>query len=319
MITLHQYKGVPVGILEHPEGLNMHRIHISALFIGISLLAGFPGGMNAQTESAPPDSMVRVVLTDGSTLEGTLIQENIATLTIRTRNNLEIKIQRSEVRSITHIKRSSGTGLYAWADPNYSRLLFAPTGRPLKRGDGYFSDYYIFFPGVAYGITDNLSLMGGFSIIPGLGLGDQLIYLAPRIGKSISDQLALSGGTLFLSLPEIGAAGLLFATGTYGPPEKSLTGGIAFGYAIGDEDAAISGNPVIMLGGNIRLSDHLAFISENWIITGGDLSLSTQPFSVALRFFGDRLAADVGFLIIGEIVKEGFPIPWLSAVYNFGR
>lgn len=296
--------------------MNKNKVYI--LIIGIILMAVIPGRMNAQTETANPDSLVRVVLTDGSTLEGTLIQENTSSLTIRTQNDLEVKIQRSNVQSITYIRRTSGTGLYQRVDPNYSRLLFAPTGRPLKKGDGYFSDYYIFFPGVAYGVTDNISVMGGFSIIPGLGLGNQLFYLAPRIGKSFSDHVALSGGTLFLSLPEVGAAGLAFATGTYGPPGKSLTGGIAFGYSIGEADAAISGNPVFMLGGNLRLSDNLALISENWIITGDEVTLSSQPFSIALRFLGDRLAADVGFLIIGEIVKEGFPIPWLSAVYNFG-
>ncbi len=298
---------------------SMYWNKVSVLLTGIILMAVIPGGIYGQTEAVPPDSLVRVVLTDGSILEGTVIQENSSSLTIRTRSDLEIKIQRSNVQSMTRIRRASGTGLYQRFDPNYSRLLFSPTGRPLKKGDGYFSDYYIFFPGVAYGLTDNLSVMGGFSIIPGLGLGNQLFYIAPRLGASFSENLSLSGGTLFLSLPEVGSAGLAFAVGTYGPPARSLSAGIAFGYSIGEEDAAISGNPIFMLGGNIRLSGNLALISENWIITGEEATLSSQPFSIALRFFGDRLAADVGFLIIGEIVKQGFPIPWLSAVYNFGK
>ena len=70
----------------------------------------------------------------------------------------------------------------AGLDPNYSRLLFAPTGRPLAKGDGYFSDYELVFPGVAYGLTDNLSLAGGVSVIPGLGLGEQLFYVSPKLG-----------------------------------------------------------------------------------------------------------------------------------------
>ena len=59
-------------------------------------------------------------------------------------------------------------------DPNYSRLLFGPTGRPLKKGDGYFSDYELAFPGVAVGITDNLSIAGGISIVPGIRIDEQL-------------------------------------------------------------------------------------------------------------------------------------------------
>jgi hypothetical protein len=50
---------------------------------------------------------------------------------------------------------SAGDG--AGDDPNYSRLLFAPTGRPLKKGDGYFSDYEVLFPGLAVGLTDHVS------------------------------------------------------------------------------------------------------------------------------------------------------------------
>ena len=47
------------------------------------------------------------------------------------------------------------------SDPSYSRLMLAPTGRPLAEGDGYLSDHYVLFPAVAYGITDNVSLLGG--------------------------------------------------------------------------------------------------------------------------------------------------------------
>ena len=61
-----------------------------------------------------------------------------------------------------------------------------------------------------------------------------------------------------------------------------------------------------------------SLVSENWFITGEDFSLSEQPFGIALRFFGQNLAVDLGAIIIGEIIKEGFPIPWLSFVYHFG-
>ena len=72
-----------------------------------------------------------------------------------------------------------------------------------------------------------------------------------------------------------------------------------------------------MLGGNIRLSSSAALVSENWFITGQDLGLNNQPLAIAIRFFGDRLAVDVGAIIIGEVLEEGFPIPWLSFVYHF--
>lgn len=55
----------------------------------------------------------------------------------------------------------NGASAPSTSDPSYSRLMLAPTGRPLAEGDGYLSDHYVLFPAVAYGITDNVSLLGG--------------------------------------------------------------------------------------------------------------------------------------------------------------
>jgi hypothetical protein len=81
-------------------------------------------------------------------------------------------------------------------DPNYSRLLFSPTGRPLRKGDGYFSDYELVFPGVAVGVTDHLSIAGGVSIVPGLRLSEQVAYVSPRLGWNLGAHLGVRGRTL---------------------------------------------------------------------------------------------------------------------------
>jgi hypothetical protein len=71
-----------------------------------------------------------------------------------------------------------------------------------------------------------------------------------------------------------------------------------------------------MVGGSLRIAKQLSLVSENWLFPGEPLS--EQPFGLALRFFGDRLSADVGFLFVGEVMAEGFPVPWLSFSYHFG-
>ena len=52
--------------------------------------------------------------------------------------------------------------------------------------------------------------------------------------------------------------------------------------------------------------------------TGEDFRLSGQPLGVALRFFGERLSVDAGFVLVAEVLDEGLPIPWLSFSYHFG-
>jgi hypothetical protein len=55
------------------------------------------------------------------------------------------------------------------------------------------------------------------------------------------------------------------------------------------------------------------------LILHDDFRLSEQPFALGLRFLGDRLSADVGVILVGELIDEGFPVPWLSVSYHFGN
>jgi hypothetical protein len=222
------------------------------------------------------------------------------------------------------------------SDSNDTRLLFSPTGRPLKKGEGYFSDHYVVFPGVAYGLTDNLSIGAGVTVIPGLGLGEQLFYVAPRFGKQFSENVAVSTGILYAGggdLNDETGLGVGFGMATFGKPDKSLTigGGVVRtteyesvarnvnGRVTYDTRRRASNTPVVMVGGAARVADRLALVSENWLVLDEGFDLSKQPIALGVRFLGDRLSADVGVVLVGELLDEGFPLPWLSVTYHFGR
>jgi len=288
---------------------------ISVCGLLILVLFAFPENVTGQEESQP-DSLVSVSLRHGSIIQGRIIQKDSLSITVLTEDSVRIDLPRSAIQSIAYLSAVASAGDFRRKDPNYSRLLFAPTGRPLQGGDGYFSDHYVFFPGITYGLTNNLSIMGGLSILPGVNFADQMKYFAPKFGKQFSEKQAYSVGALYLSFLGEGA-GIAFATGTYGMRSRSFTGGVGFGYTRRDgEEFRFSKYPVLLFGGNIRLSENIALVSENWLITGNE---GTQIFSGAVRFFGERLAADVGLLLVPEILEQGFPVPWLSFVYNFGN
>jgi len=204
-------------------------------------------------------------------------------------------------------------------DPNYSRLLFAPTGRPLKKGDGYFSDYELMFPGIAVGLTDNLSIAGGVSVIPGLRLDEQVLYVSPRIGWNLSDKAAVSAGVLYAAVPEDDGTddlAVAFAVGTFGGRRRSLSVGLGLADAYLPD--GFNPSPIVMVGGTTTLSRHLALVSENWFALGKDFDLADQPFGLGVRFFGDRLSADVGLVFVPEYVADGVFLPWASISYHFG-
>jgi hypothetical protein len=272
--------------------------------------------------AAPSPTTVCVSLKDGKTFVGTITEEDESHITLRSELGIEVRIPRSAVASITAARICGGRFLRQ--DPNDSRLMFAPTGRPLRKGDGYFSDHYVVFPGVTYGITDHVSVAGGVSVVPAVGLGDQLLFASARFAHQPSDRLALAAGALYAAGGGEAAA-MLFGVGTVGRPERSLSVGLGFG---GTRQEAYypdyrrrfrwRGAPILMVGGNVQLSNSVALVSENWLLLGEDFELSRQPFGVALRFFGERISADVGVVFVGEVLKEGLPIPWLSVSYHFG-
>lgn len=286
------------------------------------LMPGFLPCVMAQEVIA--DSLISLELSDGSILRGMIVSEDADTVIFITSAGLKITMPKSTIVSRSITRGRMVEGRFQRFDPNYTRLLFAPTGRPLEKGEGYFTDYYVFFPGVAYGLTDNLSFMAGISIIPGAGLDNQMLFVAPRYAVELSEQFALSGGFLYMSFGGKFSTGIAFMTGSYGLQDKCFTAGIGMGYTYNENEEGVkefefAKHPILVWGGNIRLSNSISFVSENWIITGEDFDIGFQPFSVALRFFGEHIAVDAGAIIMLEMLEEGFPIPWLSFVYNFGK
>lgn len=293
--------------------------------LALFFLAALPGlGAEPPTPAtavAPAEREVAVHLTDGSTLIGRIVSEDERRLKVVTRSGVEVEVERRLVASIDDASKAAPA---AEPEPvlDETRLFLAPTGRPLRKGSGYFSDHLIFLPGVAYGVTDNITLAGGVSVVPGLGFDEQAIFFTPKVGARFGDRAAVSVGGLYMRAgvgDDGGHVSIGYAVGTWGTPEHSLTAGIGLGQA-GDNDDYDrydddSARPMLMIGGATRLSKRLSLISENWIFPDGDFQL----LSAGLRFRGDRLTVDLAFFTFEELIDEGgLPaVPWLSFSYHF--
>ena len=281
--------------------------------------------------------VVTITLKDGGTLVGTIVEEDESAVTLRTSSGVELKLPKHAIASREAPQpKSELRPTSPVTDPNESRLMFAPTGRPLGKGNGYFSDHYVVFPGFACGLTKNLSLSGGVSTIPALGLSEQVFYASTSAAWTLGDKAALAVGGFVARGPSDDGAdsggGALFAVGSIGPSDRSLSVGLAFiterkqedhfgprgEYLGSDTSWRFRDAPVVMVGGSLRVARNLSLISESWLFPGKDFELSQQPFGLALRFFNGRLSADVGVVLVAEVLEEGFPVPWLSFSYHFG-
>jgi hypothetical protein len=211
--------------------------------------------------------------------------------------------------------------------------MFAPSGRPLRKGDGYFSDHYVLFPGFAYGLNDHFSVSGGVSVIPGLGFDEQLLYVSSSVGWRFQKNVAFSVGGLYATGTEANEAGaLLFGVASFGHPDRSLSVGLGLAALRNEEYYTddrgyvsdirttwqVRDAPIVMVGGTFRVAKRISLVTESWLFLGSDFELSDQPFGLGLRFFGDRLSVDVGFVLVADVLDEGFPVPWLSFTYHFG-
>jgi hypothetical protein len=280
----------------------------SIFFFLVLLSVNHP--LHAQQDSSS-QSLYKIALTDGSELRGTIKSENSNEITFKTISGLCTNIPKRQIRSIEKLAGEVIFGRIRHTDPNRTRLFFAPTARSLQAGQGYFADYEIFFPMLAVGIADVLTLAGGMSLIP--GAEQQALYFAPKVTPLHSDMFNLASGVLYVHIPDnesfnFGAA---YGVATFESENAALTCGLGWGFA-GDEFA---NEPIILLGGEFRASNSIKFISENWIPPNSDIVL----FSFGVRFFGEQLAADLGLLTPLGVETEGFPfMPWIGFVYNFG-
>ncbi len=273
----------------------------------------------AWAQEAAPDEVVRIELVDGSTLIGTVERETAEAVFFRTTAGVEMMLGKDQIRSREVLQGRMVDGRFQRVDPNRTRLFFAPTARPLGAGQGYFADYQIFFPFVAAGVGDRVSLAGGFSLIPGSPA--QVVYAAPKVtlvhrpGASVAVG-GLVGTALGGEVSGEGYAGLAFGVGTFGSSRRAVTVGGGFAFAGAEGESATSA-PILLVGGEYQVSGSIKLLSENYVYVGEG---ATVVFSGGVRFFNETLAADLGLFSTPEAFGGGgFPfIPWVGFAYNFG-
>jgi len=279
----------------------------------LALLAA-AASLAAQRPVTPPvdsSKVVTVRLTDGSQLTGRVIAGDDTSVTILTFAAARVTLPHRSISSWRpQAGRVTATG-FRRADPNTSRLFFAPTARTLPRGSGYFADYYLFFPVAAFGVSDRVMLSGGMSIIP--GLSSQLLYVAGKVGIARSPSAAFAVGGFWATVPDEADAslGMGYAVTTLGSDDHAVT--LMAGYPFTTQ--AVAPEPLFVVGGETRVSDRAKLMAELWKVPDE----SNVPALFGVRWFGDRLAVGFGFVyVLGSDSIEGWPlVPWVDFAVNW--
>ena len=288
----------------------------------LCVLLGAVSEVDAQTSSgaipAPSQPTIMVaaagetqemVLRDGTRAYGRVDRVDGGTVTFRTTAGALIEVPVSEVISVGVVAGQLVNGEFRPADPNPTRLFFAPTGRSLKRGEAYVGVYQILMPFVQVGVTDRISFGGGTPLVFFGEESGRPFWITPKLQIVSAQNTHASVGVMhFLNVGD-GSFGIAYGVVTRGDSDSAFTGGIGYAYErYEDNDGSVVG----MIGGEHRVRRNLKLITENYVLSGGGIATG------GVRFLGERFATDLALAVfVGGDSIMAFPL--VNFVWNFAR
>lgn len=295
--------------LARPHGVRAVSMWLAWMWLA---LVGLAPGAAAQSHHAPvpvvaaPGTVQELELRDGSRLYGRIESVGADTFVFRMVTGVTLVIPRSEVTSLRATQGDLEGQPFVPADPNATRLFFAPTGRSLPRGDGYAGVYQVLLPFVQFGVTDRFSVGGGTPLFFGVGSGHP-IWLTPKVQLYASRHVQAAAGVMHVLNVE-GHAGVAYGVVTVGSGHRAISAGVGWGYTRADEDHGDTW--MVMIAAEHRASRRVKWITENYVFQGGGI------VSGGVRLIGDRLSADVA--LAAPLGVEGFYVwPLVNFVWTF--
>jgi hypothetical protein len=210
----------------------------------------------------------QVGLRNGTEFRGVLTALSLDNLEFDTQDLGHLIIARTNLTQLRSLDGPARLGLRPgyYDIGNGNRLFFGPTARNLRQGEGVVQDVWIYLAGINYGITDNISLGGYISGIPGVAPQNQLLLLTPKVSLPLREDLHVAAGVLYMRIPDFDnggfGVGLLYGALTSGSADNNVTVGLGYGFASG----GVGSTPTLLLGGQRRISRKVSLLTENYLI-----------------------------------------------------
>ena len=149
------------------------------------------------------------------------------------------------------------------------------------------------------------------------------IVASGKISLPAVGQYRFATGIMFIKWPDWGSSeegddggingsGFAFATATTGDRFSHLSASLGWGYSYQNNTWDFSSDPIVVLGGNYRMTTNLALVFEFW--KPSEAGITESPIMTAVRFIGRKISVDLGGLYILDM--EGIPMPLLNFTYH---
>ncbi len=283
----------------------------------------------AEDPGSPPP-LSRVTLRDGQRLRGRVVAETQGLITLELISGGRMTLSRDSIQELVVEEgmQVSSTGQLWFQDPNRTRYFYSPSAMRLRKGEGYFSQKELMFSAVAYGLTDNVTVLAGAMLPLWLMGGNGLNFIGGiKAGFSPLENFHLAAGAETLVLPAWGfgsssvvGAGFVFVGGTLGDHNAHLTVNVGRPFMFANTTQSL-GEAIVTLNGNLRVGANFALVTENWLLPGFFGNPLSMVNSFGGRIMGERFAVDLAVLRVEDFRSTGvgmIPIPWVDFTYNFG-
>jgi hypothetical protein len=276
----------------------MKKLFLVMLIVSMSCTVSF-----SQRQEVPKTMIIKML--GGEEYTGEIVSQDNEYLILKSKNG-ELKLLKTKIQSM---QESTYKGQFEFENPNMTRYLFGPSAIPLKKGKGYYQNVLVTFNFVNVGITDNISIGGGFEFVSALA-GEPIWFLTPKLSHSINEKNHVGVGVLTAGLSTRGSGTIMYGVYTRGTGEANVTVGAGYGLFDGD----VSSTPVLTFSAFKRLTNGLALTSENYIGTSGN----GNYFGIqGVRLMSRRNSFDIGGMVIPGLDLAIPVIPYASYVRSF--
>jgi hypothetical protein len=231
----------------------------------------------------------QVELRNGTQFRGVLTALSLDNLEFDTQDLGHLVVARANLSQLRSLDGPARLGFRRgyYDIGNGNRLFFGPTARNLRQGEGVAQDVWIYLAGVNYGITDNISVGGYLSVLPGLAPQNQLLLLTPKVSLPLREDLHVAAGVLYMRIPDFDdggfGVGLLYGALTSGSADNNVTVGLG-------------STPTLLIGGQRRISRRVSLLTENYIIANASAG-AFGLYGLKLNWRRTNLGIAAGYLL----------------------
>lgn len=324
----------------------MKAIILTCIFLAATIMT-----VHAQdTIKKDNERFVTVTTTNGNTFAGYVISSDEKELVLQTDQMGRVAIPKYTIKKMSDkVTGQVVNGEYWFENPNATRYIIGPSAIPLRKGEGYYQNLYLFVHSGSVGLTDNISIGGGTELLTPIvtGQAPAMFFATAKAGFPVAERLHVGGGILYVNYRKklFGSynnhIGTVFGLTTYGSGNNNITVGAGWGYQQAGSDNPFSGKqeqnggiskrPTFTVSAMARPFKWLSVVTENWVFpnTRNEYYAINQPprkihsykyiFSYGLRVMGERVAVDMGFFNNPDISGSIFiGIPYIAVVVKFG-